>query len=460
MAVGFAADDLVARAQSHLWQPFTRPNGPAGEGGPVVLVRGEGVWLWDRDGKRYLDGVGALEAMAVGHGRQRLADVARAQMEELAFLDVFRYTSPPAVDLASELVRISPDGLDRVHFTPGGSEAVEVALKLAFQYHYLRGEPQRRRVIARQGAYHGVTFGAMNCDGRYYSTRNDIYLGSTGFGAVAEGPATGPGWGLGGRHTAGADDFARAVDELGAQNVAAIIVDAAATASGVAAAPPEDLQELRALCDDRGILLIVDEVITGFCRTGNMFASQLYGVAPDFMPVSKALSSGYQPIGATLISQRVIDVFESSAPDDSVFTHGHTYGGHPVACAVALENVRILQEERLDERAAEMGAYLLEGLASLAEHRAYVDSRGVGMLNGLEVVGSDGESGAFGTAANAAQWLRLRCRDLGLVTLTVHPGTVLLLAPPLVITAAEIDHLVDILDRALTDLESELGTRA
>jgi len=413
--------------------------------------------LEDSEGRRYLDGVGALEAMAVGHGRGRLAETAARQMRELAFLDVFRYASEPAVGLAADLVRIAPNNLNRVHFTPGGSEAVEVALKLSFQYHYLRGEPQRRRVITRRGAFHGVTFGAMNCDGGYYSTRNDIYLGDARFGAVAEGEIKATGWGKGARHTAGAEQFAAKIEQLGAENVAAVIVDAVATASGVAAPPASDLQALRSLCDEYGILLIVDEVITGFCRTGEMFASQLYGVEPDFMPVSKALSSGYMPIGATLISDKVTAAFEQSHESDNVFAHGHTYGGHPVACAVARENIRILKEENLAERAGRMGEYLREGLASLTDHPSYVDSRGVGMVNGLEVIGDDAMAGSFGTSRAAAQWLRKRCRDRGLITLTVHPGTVLLLAPPLIITEQEIDRMVTILDDALSDLEAEVG---
>ena len=160
-----------------------------------MLVRGDGVWLETQDGRRLLDGVGALEAMAIGHGRQRLVDVAAKQMSELAFLDVFRYTSLPGAWPRGELaIHIAPPGMDRVLFTPGGSEAVETALKLALQYHWVRGDRDRRLVVCRNGAYHGVTFGAMNCDGGYYSTRNDVYLGSTRFGVVAEGPATGEGW--------------------------------------------------------------------------------------------------------------------------------------------------------------------------------------------------------------------------------------------------------------------------
>lgn len=439
---------------SRLWMPFDGAGG-ARLGEQPILVHGEGVWLTGKDGRRYLDGVGALEAMAVGHGCRRLVDAATKQLSELAFLDLFRYTSEPALDLSAKLIEIAPDGLERVQFTPGGSEAVEVALKLAFHYHWLRGERQRRLVVSRAGAYHGVTFGAMNCDGDYYSTRNHIYLGDTRFGHVAPGPATGPGWGMGARHAAGAPEFAAKVAELGAENVAAIVVDPCATASGVPAAPAEDLRALRALCDEHGILLIVDEVITGFGRTGAMFAGDLYGVQPDLMTVSKALSSGYVPIGATLVGSAVVEAFENAEqPSDGVFRHGHTYGGHPVACAVARENIAIIEDERLPQRAAELGAYLRNGLATLSTHDSFVDARGVGMLNGLEVIGDDLQAGRFGTAREACAWLRLRLRDLGLVTLTVHPGTVFLLAPPLIIERAEVDRLVALLDQGLTDLEA------
>ena len=421
----------------------------------MVLDRGDGIWLFDTEGRRYLDGVGALEAMAVGHGRTRLADVAHAQMAKLAFLDVFRYTSQPAIDLSEELVRLAPDGLDRVHFTPGGSEAVEVAIKLAVQYHWVRGEHERRRVICRAGAYHGTTFGAMNCDGRYWATRNDIYLGDCRFGVVASGPATGAGWGPGGVHAAGAAEFADVIERLGAHTVAAIIVDPLATASGVACAPRSDLVALRQLCDETGILLIVDEVITGFCRSGSFFTSGLYGVEPDLMPVSKALSSGYQPIGATLISGRIANQIDSS-PGDGVFAHGHTYGGHPVACAVALENLRILQEERLDERAGTLGPYLQEALQQLERHKTVAGTRGVGMLCGVEIHGRPFDWGAIGDPIAAATWLRKRLRDRGLITLAVHPGTTFLLAPPLVISHDEIDQLVEVFDAGLDDLEAAM----
>lgn len=438
-----------------VWHPYSPPD-RAPEDAPVVFVRGDGVWLEAADGRRYLDGVGALEAMAVGHGRQRLVEAAARQMAEVAFVDVFRHTTRPALDLARELLRIGPADMAKVHFTPGGSEAVEAALKLAIQYHWLRGHRDRRRVLVRAGAYHGTTFGAMNCSGGYHAMRNDIYLANGTFGHVVQGPAKGRDWGRGGRYAAGVEEFARDVEALGPETIAAIVVDPLATASGVGLAPASDLQGLRRLCDETGIVLVVDEVITGFGRSGRMFVSDLYHVVPDLLTVSKAIASGYQPIGAVLVSERIVDVFRRTAGSpDAVFAHGHTYGAHPVACAVALENLRIIEEERLPERAAARGHHVAAAFDRLRHHESLVDARGIGLLWGLELVASVPSLGLSGPRAVGA-WFRRRCRDAGLITLSLHPGNVMLLAPPLVISEAEIGVLSGILDQVLAELDAAL----
>lgn len=451
-------DRLVASARAHLWQPFSQPRDLLAADEPVLLERGQGVWLWDDRGRKYLDAIGALESMAIGHGNVELPEVAARQMRELAFIDVFRYVSRPAIELAERLTRLAPEGLTRVHYTPGGSEAVEVALKLAFQYHWLRGKPTKRKVLTRQGAYHGVTFGAMNCDGRYWSTRTDIYLGPDRFGRVAMGPARGAGWGRGAAVTAGAEEFEDLLLAEGADTVAAIIVDPVATASGVAAPPAEDLRKLRRLCDEHDVLLIVDEVIAGFGRTGAMFTSSAYGVVPDFMPISKALSSGYVPIGATLIHERVADAFDRHGPGDGRFTHGHTFGGHPVACAVALANLDVIERDGLPQRARERGASLHARLERLLDHPAVSDVRGVGLIQAVELYGDPGPArdaavAAFGSVPAACAWFRKALRDEGAIALFLHPGNVLLLAPPLVIAEEELDLLVAAVERTLARLD-------
>lgn len=428
-----------------------RPGEAAGEPGMPLIRRGEGCWLEDDRGKRYLDAVGALEAMVAGHGRHRLAEVAERQMRDLAFLDLFRYTSEPAVRLAAKLAEIAPGPLERVHFTPGGSEAVETAMKIALQHWHLAGTPRRRRFVSRAGSYHGVTFGAMALGGSYFASRNDIYRPDPELGKTAAAPAAeASGFGKGGRHVSCAHRIAERVEQLRPETVAAVVVDPLGTASGVATAPLTDLVALRRLCDEHGILLVVDEVITGFGHTGALLVCEQAGVVPDILTISKGLSSGYVPIGATVVHSDVAERFEGR---DGVFAHGQTYGGHPVACAVALENIAILEEERLPERAGELGPYFLEGLRSLESHRTFWDARASGLLGGVEVV-ADGRTGVdFASPADAGRMLRLALRDAGLVAIAVHPGNVLLLAPPLTITRREIDRLVEMLDEGLSRLE-------
>ena len=441
--------DLRLWAQDHIWFPFSRPGEVSGELDAMVLTRGDGVTLTDRDGNELIDAVGAMEAMAVGHGEQRLIDAATRQLQQLSFIDTFRYTSEPAILLARKLAELAPGDLNRVHFTPGGSEAVEVALKLALQYHYLRGEPERRNVVVRNGAFHGVTFGAMNCDGGYHATRNDIYLGDARFGHVA--PRTRPEnfWGAGSPYASGAAEIRETIVELGPETVAAVVVDPAATASGVAIPPAQDLRDLRALCDEFGILLIVDEVITGFCRTGEWFLSSKYDVVPDLMPVSKALSSGYMPIGATLVSEKVERAFRDGNPADAIFTHGQTFGAHPVACAVSLENLAIMEEHDYRAKAEKMGEYLRDAFSSLSDLECYVDTRGLGMVNGMEVRSAEGSSL---TNKQAATLLRQDLRSRGLITIPVHPGNVFLITPPIVTPEEAIDRMVGVLRASFEDL--------
>lgn len=445
---------LKQLALDHLWMAYQPPVPYAREGGPPVLASAEGAWMVDTDGKRYLDGVSALEACVAGHIRPELAEAAYSQMQQLEFLDVFRYASPPAIELAAALAGITPGSLSRVHFTPGGSEAVEAAIKVAKQYHYLRGEPGRYKVFTREGAYHGCTFGAMAVDGDYFGTRVHLYDPLPPFGRVAPAPyhyrcphcAEQPACSL-----ACAGDLEQAILTEGPETVAAVIMDPCATASAVAVPPPDYMPRVRQICDRYGLLLIADEVITGFGRTGKMFASEHWGLEPDIMTLSKGLSSGYMPIGAAVVKEEVAAVFMDHP--QGVFSHGQTYGGHPVACAVALENIELIQREDLPGQAAEKGRYLLEGLRALNRHPAYGDSRGLGLLCGLEFVHDQAGRRLPDDPRLAGYHLRTICRDLGLITLTLHPGNVLFLAPPLTISREEIELMVNIIDRALSIYE-------
>jgi adenosylmethionine-8-amino-7-oxononanoate aminotransferase len=434
-------------ARKHLWMPYTQVNDLIADDGPRIIIQGDGSRLTDIEGRSYLDGVSALEAMVAGHGRQELLDAAIRQYQQVAFIDLFRYATISQIELAAKLAAITPGDLTRVHFTPGGAEAVEVAIKIARQYHYMRGDHDRVKVITRHGAYHGATFGAMAVDGNYHATRNHIFQMET-FGRIA--PAPKPDCGA---------EHAREIEALilreNPDTVSAVHLDPMNTALWVAIPNDEFLPALREVCDRYGVLLIADEIITGFGRTGKMFACEHSGIVPDLMTLSKGLSSGYMPIGAAVARKEIADAF-AGGPEET-FRHGHTYSGHPVACAVALENIAIIERDRLADQAAESGRYLLDGLQSLQHRKCFGGARGKGMLLGLELVLDKATGATTNPAGKIALAFRLACRELGLILLPIHPGNVMLIAPPLNMTRTEIDEMLTIIDRALGLVDAQFG---
>ena len=439
--------DYRGLAERHLWMPYSPPGAQGRSRDEIrVLERGAGIRAWDVDGRSYLDGTSALEAMILGHGDPEVVEAITTQARELSFIDGFRFVSVSQVELAAELIAVAP-GMEYVHFTPGGAEADEAAVKLARQYHALRGEPYRMKVITREGSFHGVTQGAMALDGQYFASRNVVYDGGLSWGRTAPAPACSRcDFGKASRHLACVHTIESLIRAEGPETVAAVVVDPCATSIAVGCPPLDYLRDLRAVCDQYGVLLVADEVITGMGRTGSMFAVEPAGIQPDFITMSKALSSGYAPIGATLIAPRIADAFRDT---DAVFLHGHTYAGHPVAAAAALAVLRRVVRDRLWERAAVLGDRLIEGLRSLSHHQHIWDVRGRGLLAGLEIV-RDGQTGEdFPDRVAAGNALRVACRERGLATLILHPGNVLFLAPPVVATEAEIDQMVEIVDSAL-----------
>lgn len=444
---------LKQRAHDHLWMAYQSPIPFESEGGPPVLVEADGCWMTDSEGYRYLDGVGALEACVAGHSRQSLADVAYAQMNTLEFLDVFRYTSPPAVNLAAKLAEITPGDLSRIHYTPGGSEAVETAIKVVKQYQRLIGESSRFKIITREGAYHGCTFGAMSVDGNYFGTRPHYYEPLPSIRLVTKAPFRynrGAANGFERNYAAEAlNDLEQLILVERPETIAGLIFDPLALATGVYPPPPGFMRGLRALLDKYGILLILDEVITGFARTGKMFAAEHWGIVPDVMTVSKGISSGYMPIGAAIVRETIADAFKGRP--DGVLSHGQTYGGHPVACAVALANIELIENEGLVGRTAEVGNYFDEQLKSLQHHPAFIEVRGLGLVRGIEFAAKPGSTSE--DIQSAGYHMRTICRDLSLITLTLHPGNVMFLAPPLVISRDEIDQMIDIIDQAFSQYE-------
>jgi len=444
----YDVQSLKYKARQHLWMPFTQMQDVSADDGPRVIVRAQGSYLYDAEGRAYIDGVSALEAMVAGHGRQELVEAAVRQYEQVAFIDLFRYASVPQIELAAKLAEITPGSLSVVQFTPGGAEAVEVAIKVARQYHYMRGEGARYKVITRHGAYHGTTFGAMALDGNYHATRNYIFQPES-FGRIAPAPPIPCGL-----------NHVRQIEELilreRPETVSAIHLDPMNTSLWVAIPEDEFLPALRELCDKYGILLIADEIITGFGRTGKMFACEHYGVVPDMMTLSKGLSSGYIPIGACIVKQEIANEFLGDS--ERMFRHGHTYGGHPVACAVALENIRLIERDNLAQQAAESGVYLLKGLQALApQHPSVGGVRGKGMILGLELVLDKATLTTTNPPNKIGLAFRLACRERGLILLAIHPGNVMLIAPPLNMPRPEMDKMLGIIDAALTHIEKEFG---
>jgi adenosylmethionine-8-amino-7-oxononanoate aminotransferase len=443
--------DLRQAARDHLWLPYSPPGlqGRAAEE-IRILDRASGTRIWDVEGREYIDGISALEAMILEQGDEGIISAMSEQAERLTFLDVFRWAAPPQIELAERLTRLA--GMRYAHFVPGGAEADEAAIKIARQYHHLRGESHRMKVITRQGSFHGVTQGAMALDGGYFASRNVIYDGGLNWGRTAPAPACHLcDFGKASRHLACVHTIERLISAESPETVAAVVVDPMASAIAVACPPDSYMRDLREVCDHYGVLLIVDEVITGMGRTGRLFATEYSGIAPDFVTLSKGLTSGYFPIAATLVAGHIAEPFIDS---NTVFRHGHTYAGHPLGAAAALHVVDRVCSEKLWERAESSGNRLLDGLRSLDGHRFYWDARGRGMLLGLEIVQDAATGTDFPDPVAAGSELRARCRDLGLISLILHPGNILFLAPPLVTSDSDVDRIVAIIDQALTEMEA------
>jgi adenosylmethionine-8-amino-7-oxononanoate aminotransferase len=438
MAPPAATRDLSPTALDHLWMGGTSAALARAQGGPLVLVKGHGVYVEDERGRRYIDAIASLEASAIGHGRPEIARAVAQQYEQLEFLDTLRYTSRPAVRLAERLAALAPDDLEHVHFATSGSEAVEAAMKIARQYHQLRGSHAKYKVIARYRGYHGCTYGAMSLDGNYHRTRKHLFEPLPPIGRFVSAKAT-------------PAEFEELIQAERAETIAAILIDPVATSSGIYPAPDSFWTQLRAICDRHDILLIADEVITAFGRTGRWFASHRAGVSPDLITVSKGLSSGYFPISAVIASRRVAREFDGPG---RALIHGHTYGAHPVACAAALENLRLIEEERLVERAWDMEAVVRQLLEPLRSHPLVGDYRGAGLIFGVELVDRTrpGEA-AFdlGTRVLAA------LRDRGVLSFVLSPGNLLLLCPALVIRESELQELISCMTSALDDVALERG---
>ena len=431
--------ELQALDAAHHMHPFTHGDSLAKKGARII-TRAKGVTLTDSEGHEILDGMAGLWCVNVGYGREELAEAAARQMRELPYYNTFFQTSHvPAIALSARLAELAPGDLNHVFYAGSGSEANDTNIRLVRHYWAAKGQPEKKVIISRWNGYHGSTMGGGSLGGMkpIHSQGGlpipDIHhIGQPYW------------WGEGGDMSpenfgvARAKLLEEAIHEIGPDRVAAFIAEPLQGAGGVIIPPETYWPEIQRICDEYGILLIADEVITGFGRTGNWFGSQTMNIRPHIMTVAKGLSSGYVPIGASIVCDEVAGVIAGTE-----FNHGYTYSGHPVAAAVALENLRILDEEGIVAKVgAETGPYLAEKWATLNDHPMVDDARSVGLMASLALTPDKAARAKFaGEAGDVGLITRGKCFDNGLVMR--HVGDRMIIAPPLVITKAEIDTLIE-----------------
>jgi len=409
--------------------------------GTRVIVKAEGVYLYDSEGNRILDGMAGLWCVNVGYGRRELAEAAYRQMLELPYYNSFFQTAhPPAIELAKQLVDLTAPQFNRVFFTGSGSEGNDTVVRLVRRYWDLRGEPERKVIISRVNAYHGSTMAGASLGGMAFMHEQ----GGLPIPDIVHIPQ--PYWyGEGGNlspHDFGlqaARELEKKIQELGAHRVAAFIGEPIQGAGGVIIPPESYWPEIQRICDKHGILLVADEVICGFGRTGHWFGSDLYGIRPDLMTLAKGLSSGYLPIGAVMVADRVAEVLIDKGGE---FAHGYTYSGHPVACAVASVNLSIIQQEGLVQRTRdETGPYLAAKWRKLAEHPLVGEARSLGLIGALELVRDKHKRQFFDKRGEVGTICRDFCFQNGLIMRAVRDT--MIISPPLVITREQIDELAE-----------------
>jgi adenosylmethionine-8-amino-7-oxononanoate aminotransferase/putative sterol carrier protein len=450
---------LARRDLAHLIHPVTEPRRLAAEGGPRVVTAGDGCWITDDEGRRLIDGFAGLWCVTAGHGRREIVEAVREQMERLAYHTTFHgLSTPPAIELAEKLASMFPPDyhLDHVMFASGGSEANETLFKIVRLYWHLQGQPQRDLIVSRTHGYHGLTLATMAATGIRPMHWN-FGPEPAGFTQVAapycyrceldlEFPAC---------RLACADRLEALVEESGEDRVAAFVVEPVIGAGGIIPPPEGYFQRIREICDRHGILLVSDEVVCGFGRTGHMFGFETYGFRPDMVTLAKGLTSGYLPLGASVVSREIWSSIAEKLPEHMPFSHGFTYMGHPACCAAALANLRIVEEEDLPAHAALVGAHLLRRMQELRRFASVGDVRGVGLMVAVELVADKRTKRGFPLPHSAADFVTHKAWELGLYCRSMGLETVGL-APPLTIDVETADRMVDILAAAIEAMEAEL----
>jgi beta-alanine--pyruvate transaminase len=403
---------------------------------PRLVVKSEGMYCWDHKGGKLIDGSSALFCSPAGHGRREIADAVHAQMIENDYTPHFQLGHPGSFELAERVARILPEPMNHVFFTNSGSESVDTAMKIALAYHRARGDGQRTRFVSRERAYHGVNMGGLSLSGMV-KNRETFNLTLPNISMIRHT------WTEEQRFTNGqpqtgaelAEDLQRVCESYGGSTIAAVFIEPVAGSTGTLVPPVGYLDRVREICDQHGILLIYDEVITGFGRMGTAFAAEKFGVIPDVATMAKALTNGAIPMGGVAVRDEVYDTVTNASPQNAIeFFHGYTYSAHPAACAAGIATQKIYEEDGLFERANDMSSYVLDAVWSLKDHPLIADLRGIGMMAGVEVK-HDGVPGRRGTQLQKDMfWNGLHVKFTG------DNG---ILAPAFVAERSHIDEIID-----------------
>ncbi|MGP0032415.1 MAG: aspartate aminotransferase family protein [Acidimicrobiales bacterium] len=445
--------DLSDQARRHLWMHFSRLATYETHEVPVI-VRGEGAYVWDQHGKRYLDGLAGLFTSQIGHGRTELAEAGAKQASTLAYFPLWTYAHPRAIELAERIAAYAPGDLNRVFFTTGGSEAVESAWKLARQYFRMTGQPQRTKVISRDIAYHGTTMGALSITGlpdlktpfeplvpgAFHVPNTNFYRAEL----FADDEVAFGRW--------AADEIERCILREGADTIAAVYLEPVQNAGGCFPPPPGYFDRVRQICDRHGVLLVSDEVICAFGRLGHWFGAERYGYQPDIITVAKGLTSGYAPLGAMIASDRLVEPFLG---EGASFLHGITFAGHPVSCAVALANLDVFEGEHILEHVLETEAEFRRALETLYELPIVGNVRGAGFFYGIELVKDKDTRLSFDDDESERLlrgFLSGALFEAGLICRADDRGDpVVQLSPPLICGPEEIEFIATTLHEVLTE---------
>jgi adenosylmethionine-8-amino-7-oxononanoate aminotransferase len=448
------AHDLAERARRHLWLHFSRMGVYSDTKEIPIMVRGEGAYIWDARGKKYLDGLSSLFTSQLGHGRADLAEAARDQAATLAYFPLWTYAHPNAIELAEKLASLAPGDLNRVFFTSGGAEGVESAWKLARQYHHMNGDHGKYKVISRDIAYHGTTMGALSI--------TSIPGMRTPFEPLIPGAVKVPNTNfyrapihendINAFSMWAADEVERAILREDPSTVAAVFVEPVQNAGGCFPPPPGYLKRLREICTRHNVLLVFDETICAFGRLGDWFGARKYDVTPDMITFAKGITSAYAPLGALIVSDRLIEPFLHG---DESFLHGFTFAGHPVSTAVALKNIEIFENEDILGNVNRLSPYFRKGLETLLDLPIVGEVRGEGFFFGIELVKDRDTKQSFSDDESEhllRGYLSGALFESGLICRADDRGDpVVQLAPPLICTETEIDFMVEVLRKVLSE---------